>query len=134
MVFIQQYNFEYLYLSSILPGDTGEPLDSQGAESSEHGPPAMDELAFSEPLQSKNLAVRLEGRGLHVTDLRPGSDDISGQVLGQVLIKRVIIELQVLSGFAQPKRVEPVISDEGSIEIFRRFGSWKPQWAIWNCL
>nr|GMC79111.1 hypothetical protein Iba_chr04aCG7940 [Ipomoea batatas] len=90
-------SLELDYLSGVLPCNAGEPLDGQGAESGQHGPPAMDELTLSEPLKPEDFTVGLEGRGLHVGGFSPCPDDVSGEVLSQILVQRVQLELQGLS-------------------------------------
>jgi hypothetical protein len=120
----------FAYLSSVLPGNSGEPLNGERAECSQHGPPPMNELALSEPLQPENLAVRLERGRLHVRVLEPGPDHIAGQVLGQVLVQRVEVELQVLRGLAQTERVEPVVPHQAPVQIFWSLGSREPKWAV----
>ncbi|GER46252.1 4-phosphoerythronate dehydrogenase [Striga asiatica] len=87
----------------------------------------MNKLAFPEPLKPEYLAVRLERRRLHVGDLRPCPDYVSGDVLGQVLVERVPDELQVLGGLSEPERVEPLVHDERPVEIFWRLGAGIPQ-------
>ena len=118
------------YLSGVLPGNSGEPLNGECAESSQHGPPPMNELALSEPLQPENLGVRLERGRLHVGPLEPGPDHIAGQVLGQVLVQRVQVELQVLRGLPQPERVKPVVPHQAPVQIFWGLGSRVPKWAV----
>lgn len=90
----------------------------------------MNELALTEPLQPENLGVGLEGGRLHFATLEPGSDDVTGDVFGQVLVQGVVIVLQVLGGLAQTKGIEPVVSDQAPIQPLRSFGSRVPQWAI----
>nr|GMC85864.1 receptor-like protein kinase HSL1 [Ipomoea batatas] len=111
-------------------GNAGEPFDGQGAESGQHGPPAMDELTLSEPLKPEDFTVGLERRGLHVGSFGPCPDDVSGEVLSQILVQRVQLELQVLGGLSEPERVEAIVADEGAVEIFRRLGPRVPQGPV----
>jgi hypothetical protein len=87
----------------------------------------MDELALAEALQAEYLVVGLERGGLHVGALEPGADDVAGQVLGQVLVQRVQVELQVLHGLPEPERVEPVVADQGPVQVVRRHRAREPQ-------
>nr|GMD01501.1 40S ribosomal protein S13 [Ipomoea batatas] len=115
------------YLSGVLPSNAGEPLDGQGTESSQHGPPAMNELTFPEPLDPEHLTVRLKRSRLNVGALYPGPNDVSGHILGQVLVQRVQLKLQVLSGLCQPERVKPNVTHQASVQPFRRLRSGEPR-------
>jgi len=106
------------YLAGVLPCDTGEPLDGEGSEGGEHGPASVDELALAEPLEAEDLAVGLEGSGLHVCNLGSGADDEPGLILRQVLVQRVQLKLQILRGLSEPKRVEPVVPDKAPVKPF----------------
>ena len=50
-----------LSLRLSLPGDAGGGLADDGAQSADHGPAAVNELAFPEPLQAENLVVGRQG-------------------------------------------------------------------------
>nr|GMC95383.1 hypothetical protein Iba_chr05cCG8020 [Ipomoea batatas] len=110
-----------------MPSNAGEPLDGQGTESSQHGPPAMNELTFPEPLDPEHLTVRLKRSRLNVGALYPGPNDVSGHILRQVLVQRVQLKLQVLSGLRQPERVEPNVTHQASVQPFRRLRSGEPR-------
>nr|GMC93775.1 40S ribosomal protein S13 [Ipomoea batatas] len=110
-----------------MPSNAGEPLDGQGTESSQHGPPAMNELTFPEPLDPEHLTVRLKRSRLNVGALYPGPNDVSGHILGQILVQRVQLKLQVLSGLRQPERVEPNVTHQASVQPFRRLRSGEPR-------
>jgi len=89
-------------LAGILPCNACESLDSQGSQDSKHGPSTMDKLAFPKPLETKHLAVRLEGSGVDAALLiHPGSQHITRRVLGQILVQRVKLELQILRRLAE---------------------------------
>lgn len=118
------------YLAGVLPGDARERLDSEGAKSSEHGPAAVDKLALAEALQAEHLRVGLEWSGFDIGGLEAGADDVTSKVLGQVLVQRVEVELQVLGRLPQAKGVEAVVADQRSVEPGRGHGSRVPQRAV----
>jgi hypothetical protein len=128
------YYYSITYLSSVLPGNTSERLNSKSTKRSQHGPPPMNQLALPEPLQPKHLGIRLERRGLHVISLGPCPNNITSQVLSQVLVQRVQVILQILSWLSKPKWVEPIIPNEAPVQPFRSFSSRVPKWAIVNGL
>ncbi|TYG74146.1 hypothetical protein ES288_D04G159700v1 [Gossypium darwinii] len=76
----------------------------------------MDQLTFTEPLQPKDLAVRLKWSWLYVGDLSPRPNDVTCHVLYQILIQRIQIILQILSRLPQPKILEPIISNQATVE------------------
>lgn len=86
----------------------------------------MDELTLTEPLQAKDLDVRLKWSCIYVDDLSPGPNDITCHVLCQILIQRIQIILQILSRLPQPKRVEPVIINQATVEPIECYSSRIP--------
>lgn len=116
-----------MYLPCILPRHPSEPLNCQRTERGEHGPPPMDQLALPKPLQPENLRVGLKRSRLHIRALEPGPDQLTRLVLRQVLIQRVQVELQVLGGFAQPERVEPVVPNQAPVQPLGRLRARVPE-------
>lgn len=114
------------YLASVLPCNAGEGLNGDGTKRAEHSPPAVNELALTEPLNPKNLRVGLKRRRIHVRHLHPRPDHVSGHILGQVLVQRVQLELQVLRGLGEPERVEPSVAYQGSVQPLRWLGPREP--------
>ncbi|MFS8013910.1 hypothetical protein Hanom_Chr15g01338521 [Helianthus anomalus] len=123
MIYIDR---EREYLAGILPCNAGDGLNGESTKRSQHSPPPMNELALPKPLQPKNLAVRLERSRLHIRTLEPGSDHITGNILGQVLVQGVQIKLQILRRFPQSEGVKPIVSHQTSVKILRCFCSWVP--------
>lgn len=120
----------HLYLSGILPCNSGEGFDGESAEGGEHGPAAVDELALTEPLQPEDFGVGLERGGGHVSGFGTGTNNISRNILGQVLVQPIVVVLQVLRGFAQTERVEAVVTDQAPVEPFRGLGARVPERAV----
>lgn len=82
-----------LFLAREKGGPTNE--DSHGGQ---HGPSPMDELAFSEALQSKHLIIRLQGIAAELGLLRCHlADQSSSLVDSLVLVKLIQIDLQELA-------------------------------------
>lgn len=114
------------YLSCVLPRNPSESFDSKGTKRAQHCPPTMDELALSEPLQSKDLRIRLKRCRIKLRDLGPDTDHVAGLVLRQVLVQRVEIELQILRRLPEPERVEPTVPHHGPVEPLRRLCAGEP--------
>lgn len=84
-------------------------LTDDGSQSGQHGPPPVDELALPEPLQAKNLVVRLQGIAAQLDLLgRQLADLLAGLVHGLVLVQLVQVYLQELARLGQTKWVKSV--------------------------
>lgn len=114
------------YLSSVLPCNASEALNSESPKRAQHCPPPMDQLTLTEPLQPEHLRVRLQRRRIEVRRFDPGPDHITRQILGQVLVQPVVVKLQVLHRLPQPQWVEPAVSDQRAIEPFGTLGTGEP--------
>ncbi|KAM2117510.1 hypothetical protein ACFX1R_011052 [Malus domestica] len=90
----------------------------------------MNQLALPKPLQPKHLRVRLKRRRLDVRGFGSSPDDVTRQVLGQVLVQPVVVVLQILRGFAQTERVEPVVAHQGPVQPLRSLCARVPERAV----
>lgn len=118
------------YLSGVLPCDSGESLNGQSTECTQHCPPSVNDFALAEPLNPENLRVGLKRRRFDLCDLHPCSYHVASEVLREVLVQRVQVELQVLRGPCKSERVEPAVADHASVEPLRRIRLREPHQPI----
>ena len=82
-------------------------LTDDGSQSGEHGPPAVDQLALPEPLQTEDLIVGLQGVAAQLDLLGSQlADLLAGLVHGLVLVKLVQVYLQELTRLCQAEWVK----------------------------
>lgn len=114
--------------NGVLPCDASGSLSGEDTEGTQHSPAAVHELTFAEALQAEDLGVG--GKGVGGDLVRYGAertDDLARLVYGSVLVKLVEIDLEVLSGLGQTKRVEATVTGEGAIEPCGAGGAGEPQ-------
>ena len=95
----------------------------------------MEDLVLTEPDDGEDLIVRLEGSGSNLS-LRGhrGGDDLAEFVLGQVLVERVKIELNILGRLAQAKRIKAIVTDQRTIKVIRGGDARVPQRPVTSSL
>lgn len=117
-----------LQRNGILPCDTSGCFGSQHAESAQHGPASVDQLALAEALQAKHFGVRGQGITRHlVGDARELADNLASLIHGCVLVELVEVNLEVFGGLGEAEGVEASVAGEGSVQPIRTGGVGEPQ-------
>jgi hypothetical protein len=94
----------------------------------------VHQLALTETLETENL--RVGGEGISGDLIGVGSeetDDTTGLVDSSVLIEGIDIDLEVLGGLGETKRVKTAVTGKRAIEPIRADGVGEPQFLT-SCI
>lgn len=125
-----------LQLSSdgILPSNSSVKFVDNDAQSTQHGPAAVLELALTEAGKAEDLRVWLEwSAGVDlVNSWGECTNNASCFVHSRILIELININLEIFDGLGKSKGIEATVTRKGPIQPSWAFSSWEPE-SIASC-